>query len=297
MVFIEKKMDYLSTINKIPKMAAFRNLLLNDTIILPPKQDLSETEEIYFEIVNAIQTINKDKFENYYNKKQRSKPSKESPSPFVNDDFLIFCLIVGIEKFGLDKTWINYIISIRPRNLITITFENILNENYCSKNNLFEIIIIYLQLSNKAIISNEFLNSTFRNISNNIELFECKSDFQIICAIRSYDLIIELKESPDGSEMSLLKKFNSKFQQRIKFIALLIQIVILTSFLYACMKLLSYDPQIKELFDKFNPIFTVMGFLGLGSSSLLIPAIKKNLYEILLRILGYPKELIKHEDK
>ena len=31
-------------------------------------------------------------------------------------------------KFNIDRNWINHIISIRNRNSITITFENILNE-------------------------------------------------------------------------------------------------------------------------------------------------------------------------
>lgn len=290
-------MAYLSRINTIPKLVAFHKLLLSKTITFPPRQDLNESDEIYFGVINAIQSNDKENFENYYSKKKRSNPSKESPSPFVNDDFLVFCLIVGIEKFGLDKTWINKIVSIRNRNSITVTLENILNENYYSNNNLSEIIVIYFQLNNKALISNELLNSTFKNISNNIELFECKSDFQIICAISSYDLIIELKESPDGSEVNLLKKFNSTFLRRMKVLAWLIQIIILSLFLYAFLKLLSQEPLIREFFDKYNPVFTLLGILGISLSSLLIPVVKDGLYGILLQILGYPKKLIKHENK
>jgi hypothetical protein len=147
MVSLENRVDYSLRINQSQKLSAFNNLLLGKTILPLSKQEMNQSDEIYFELVSAIHTKDKATFEKFYNKKNKSHPSKESPSPFVNDDFLIFSLIVGILKFGLDKAWIKEIISLRNRNAITITLENILNENYYSKSNLSEIVLMYFQLS------------------------------------------------------------------------------------------------------------------------------------------------------
>ena len=176
MVSLENRSNYLLRINESAKLSAFNNLLLNKSIVIP-SEELNESDEIYFGLVDAIQTKNQTAFESFYNRKSKSNPSKESPSPFVNDDFLIFCLTVGIMKFGLDQRWIKNIISLRSRTPITITLENIVNENIYSKSNLPEIILMYFKLNNQALIANAFLTIAFKSISDNIAIFESKSDF------------------------------------------------------------------------------------------------------------------------
>jgi len=293
MVSLKNKTDYSLRIKESPKLSAFNNLLLNKAIVLPKKQDLNDSDEIYFGLVNAIHTKEKSTFENYYNKKNKSHPSKESPSPFVNDDFLIFCLIVGISKYGLDKSWIKNIVSIRSRNAITITLENILNENYYSKSNLSEIVLMYFQINNPSLITNDFLNNAFKSINENTALFESKSDFQILCSIRAYDLIIELKEAPDGSEINLLKQFNSIFLKRINLFSWFIQTTFLVALLYSAIELISFTPATKEFFDKIGSVLKLFGLVGLSQLGNLVPFIKRISYKTLLRIFGYPKELSK----
>lgn len=297
MVSLENRTDYSLRINESPKLTAFNNLLLNKVIIFQGKQELHESEEIYFGVVNALQTNEKGSFENYYNKKNTSRPSKESPSPFVNDDFLIFSLIVGIFRYGLDKSWIKNIVSIRNRNIITNTFENILNEDYYSKSNLYEIVIMYLQLNDSSLITNDLLNNTFKSINGNTALFENKSDFQIICAIRAYDLIIERKVAPDGSEINLLQKFNSAFVKRIRLLSWFLQTIILTIILYAAIELVSYNPKIKELFDRIGSALKIFGLVGFSQLGNIIPFIKRELSKTLMRIFGYPEALLKEIPK
>jgi hypothetical protein len=285
MVPLENKMSYIEKINEIPKLKAFHCLLLEKTAILP-SDNLSDADELFYDIVSSIQSNNKEAFEQIYNKKSKSNPSKDSLSPFVNDDFLIFCLIVGINKFDIDKNWIKNIISIRSRNAITITLESILNENYYSKSNFPEIVLVFFHLNNLPLIINDFLTTTFRNISENTSLFESKSDFHILCAIRAYELIIELKEAPDTE---LLKKFQDNFLKRIKIIASIIQTITIMSLLFGLIKLFSYMPSIKNLFDNVG---TILGIFGVSILSNLIPQMKKILYNVLLQTFGYPKELI-----
>lgn len=297
MVSLENRTDYSLRISESPKLTAFNSLLLNKTITVPNEQDLNESDAIYFGLINAIQMSDRAAFENFYNKKNKSNPSKESPSPFVNDDFLIFCLIIGITKFDLDKSWIKNIISIRSRSASTITFENLLNGNYYSKSNLFEVVLMFFQLNNSTLITADFLNDAFKSITTNNTLFESKSDFQILSALRAYDSIILLKESPDGSEISLLKQFNKTFLTRVKVFAWFIQTAILVIILYAFMKMISINPDMKVLFDKIGSVLKILALVGLSQLGNLLPVLKSKSYEILLRLVGYPKELISRLDK
>lgn len=68
MVPLEEKTGYLSRVTESHKLTAFNNLLLGKTIIVPESQDLNESEEYYFEIVNAIQKNKKVDFEKYFEK-------------------------------------------------------------------------------------------------------------------------------------------------------------------------------------------------------------------------------------
>jgi hypothetical protein len=297
MVSLENRADYSLRINQSEKLTAFNNLLLGKANLLFTNQEMNLSDEIYFGLVNAIQTEDKATFEKFYNKKNKSHPSKESPSPFVNDDFLIFCLIVGISKFGLDKIWIKEIVSLRNRNAITITLENILNENYYSKSNLYEIVLMYFKFNNPSLITNDFMNNTFKRILEYTSIFENKSDFQIMCAISSYDLIIVQKVALDGSEIDLLKQFNLAFLKRVKILAWIIQTFILITLISYTIVFISNYPEIKTFFDKIGSVLKIFGIVGISQLGNIFPAFKRISNEILLRILGYPAKLIKKSER
>ncbi|MDN3707245.1 hypothetical protein QW060_08865 [Myroides ceti] len=294
MVPLEERIDYLSRVNKSQKLTAFNNLLLDKLIVVPKDQDLNEPEEYYLGIVKAIQEHNSADFEKHFEKKCKSKPGKDSPAPFVNDDFLIFSFIVGVVQFNIDKNWINHIISIRNRNDITITFENILKENYASTSNLPEIVLMFLKFINQSLITNDLLNFTFRKINENTILFDDKSDFRILCAIRAYDLIIERKEATEGNEITLLKKFNQNFKKRIKILSWILQSALFFGLIFGLLKLPIYSPETIAFLDKYDFMFSVFGFLGFTIVGNQIPFVKNKSQELLMRLFGYPKQLIKN---
>lgn len=274
-------------------MTAFDDLLSNKNIVSPQADTLNESDEIYFGLVNAIHNNDKTSFEQHFNKKNKSHPTKESQTPFVNDDFLIFCLIVGIKKFNLDKSWITGIISIRSRSRITITLENILNDNYYSTSNLYEIVLMHFQLYNPALITDEFISKIYRPIVENTELFANRSDFQIICALRAYDLITETKESPNRIETSWMLEFNASFLKRVKILSLILQTSFFVAILYGAMKLISVNPTIKAFFDNLKSAYIVFTVFGLSLLGNLSPNIKRIFFELLLRAFGYSNYLIK----
>lgn len=292
MVSLIGRWQYRDRINESPKLTAFNDLLLGKDISLPDPNTLKEVDKIYFAIVQSIQANNKRQFEAYYNIKSRSNPSKDYPSPFVNDDFLIFCIILGIAKFRIDKNWIRRIISIRSQDAFTITLENIINENYYSKSNLSEVILMFFKLYDQRLITNEFLTTTYGSIVGNVSLFESKSDFHILCSMISYDLIIELKGAMEGSEVSLLKKFNGTFLRRMKVMAWIVQTILLVCLLYVGVELISEKAQVKAIFDKIGSVLKMLGLIGISQLGNVFPTVKKKLFQFMLLIFGYPKALI-----
>jgi len=295
MVPIEDKLNYLNRISENPKLSAFNNLLIGKAISLPFVSDLSETDEIYFGIISAIQSNDKSAFEKHFDKKSKSNPSKESPAPFVNDDFLIFSIILGVAKFNIDKAWIKYIVSIRSKNPITTTLDNLLAENYYSTSNLPEIVLMFLQNINQSLITNAFLNSTFKKINENTALLESKSDFQILCAIHAYNSIVLLKEAPEGSEIQLLKSFDSRFSKRMKVLSWVMQLLILAGIIYGLLKLPKYSPETVDLIDDYGFAFTILGALGFTFFGNQLGFIRRKTNEFTMRLFGYPNGLIKKE--
>lgn len=297
MVSIENKISYLNRIVDSPKLAAFDQLLSGKAIILPSGNNLSETDEIYFGIISAIQSNDKSAFEKHYGNKSKSNPSKESPAPFVNDDFLIFSIILGVAKFNIDKAWIKYIVSIRSKNPITTTLDNLLAENYYSTTNLPEIVLMFLQNINQKLITNDILNSTFKKINENTALLESKSDFQILCAIHAYNSIVLLKEAPEGSEIQLLKSFDSRFSKRMKVLSWVMQLLILAGIIYSLLKLPKYSPETVDLIDDYGFAFTILGALGFTFFGNQLGFIRRKTNELTMRLFGYPKGLIKKQIK
>lgn len=293
MVSVENRVSYIERINESLKLKAFNHFLLGKEIDSLSNNNVSETDEQFFKLLSAITSENKTTFEEIYSKKSKSNPTKESPAPFVNDDYLIFCLIIAISKFKIDKTWIKNILSIRNRNTTTITLENILNENYSSTSNQAEVVLMYLHLCNQSKINNDLLNVTYKSITENTTLLENRNDFQILCTFKAYDLIIEQKEASEGNEITSLKSFNQNFKERIKILSWILQAAILFGLIYGLFKLPIYSPEVITFIEQYNFVFTLIGVSGFTFLGNQIPFIKNKSRELLMQLFGYPKELIK----
>lgn len=291
MVSLEDKLSYLRSIKETPKLLAFHNFIIG-TEFQVEKQDPIESNQLFFDLISAIQKNDKAAFLKLFDKKSKSNPTKESPLPFVHDDFLLFVLIEGIVKFGIEKSWINKILSIRQRNSTTITFENLLNENYLSKTNTTALVLIHSQLNQKPILTDDLLNDAFKEITNNAELLQNKNDFQILCTFQAYDLIILNKTAPERSDIALLNQFNKNFLIRIKFLTWIVQADLLFVLLYILLKASVFFPEYVELIDKYGFMITFLGTLGITSIGNLIPFVKTKSRELVMLIFGYPKELI-----
>ncbi len=292
MVSIADRISYMERVNESPKLKAFHNFLIGKEF-RSASNSISDSDEQFLKILASIQSNDKTAFREIYDKKSKSNPSKDSPAPFVNDDYLIFCLIVGIAKFSIDKTWIKNIVSIRNRTTITITLDNILNENYLSTSNQVEVVLMFLHLCKQSSINNSLLNIAYKSITENNEIIESRNDFHILCAFSAYDLIIYQKEATEGNEITLLKNFNKHFKTRIKYLSWALQAIIFFGMIYVLLRLPNYSPEVISLIEKYNFVFTLLGVSGFTFLGNQIPFIKNKSQELLMRLFGYPKELLR----
>lgn len=297
MVSLENRVSYIDRIGESIKLKAFYHFLLEREITPLFKNDFDGNEELFFKLMSSIQTNNNHEFEKLYNPISKRNLTQESQAPFIHDDYFIFCLIIGIVKFNIDKTWIQYILSIRNRNSTTITFENILKENYASTSNLAEVVLIYLHILDQSKIDNDFLNTAYKSAIENTTILKSNNDFQILCAFGAFDLVIEQKEASKGNEITALKRFNREFIRRIRILSWALQAGVFFALIYGLSKLPIYSPEVVIFIERYNFIFTILGVLGLTILGNKIPFIKDKSHELLMRLFGYPKKIIKSTKK
>jgi hypothetical protein len=217
MVPLENRSTYLQTIEGNAVLLAFNKLLSNQKATYP--QDLNEIDIIYYGIIEAILTNSSSIFDIHYQSISRRAPTRDSISPFVHNDYLIFAVITGVIKFNYSKKWIEQIINIRTRNNTTITFENIIKENYYSKSNSSAVVIAFLNLINKAAVSKQLQDEAYQEITQNISAFDHGNDFISLCFLNTYDSIIISREMIDKKYQNWLLNFEAKFIRRTKVIS------------------------------------------------------------------------------
>ena len=158
-----------------------------------------------------------------------------------------------------------------------------------------EIVLCFLSLTNKSLINNDLTNRAYFKIKDDFKLFDNQNDFKILCTLNAYDIIIDLKEIPRGSRISLLEKFDKKFNKRITVIFLIIQVVFFYGIISLLISLPNYNPKVIDLIEKYNYVFTFFGALGLSLIGNQVAIYKDKIKELIKMALGYPKELIGKE--
>ena len=283
MVFIEEKHNYLSNLTDQPKQKALF-ALVSEEGIQSPRNDVSETDAIYYSSIQAIQKNSKEEFNSQYAKISKRKVSENSAAPFVHDDFLIFTLVIGVLKFDCDKDWLLGVIRNRAKGKTTTTFENLLTGNHQSKVNNQSIVLAFLFLLDKSKITNDQLNEAYNAISDTKESFN--NDFIRIIHYRAFDIIIQFKLPRDTDEVSRLLEFETRFKKRINVFSILAYNAFLIFILYGAYQTLQYLPEDKKLVvDDLNLIIGLGAIIGLSGN--FIPKLKTKFQELILKAFGY----------
>lgn len=280
MVFVEERISYLNKIQQIPKIKLFSDLLNGKQFVVVA----TNVDAAYIGFIDSLSNNNEQKFKEFYNDFSRKKPSNESL--WINDDFLIFVLILGIVRYKIDRAWIKRAISARTTQKsehlsINKTFSNILDDNFQSNDNLYEIVIVFQDFLNFAI-STEHLDSLYNRISNNIDLYSSKNDFLICLSMKAMDIIVKSKGLPDNKEIANLRDFVALFQKRVTTISKVIYILILSVIIILMFVFW------KKYAEFLNAISLIFGLLGVGLLTL-FKWIQEKINELLMSALGYSK--------
>jgi len=209
---------------------------------------------------------------------------------WLYDDFLLFVLIIGIYKFEIDKSWMLYVIGKRVSTnneikQVNTSFNNILIENYNSKDNLFELIFVFQEINNFPIMPIEEINPLYRRLVSDNTLFETRSDFLKIVRLRSIDIIILKKELPNSIEITRLKQFKIIFFNRINLVSKIVYALLVICLIYCIYMFYSKS---KSNQDIINTISAISGIIGLGLI-LFMKWISKQIRSLILLVFGYSK--------
>ena len=188
-------------------------------------------------------------------------------SPFVNDDFLLFSMLIGVKKFNLSKEWIENVLQARKCtsddcNQSLITFKNILLGNYNSLDNHFGIILVFQNIAKEDLLTSTNKVKLYAGITSKVFPSK-KSDFLNIVELNSYDLLITEQLLGGDSKYQEFKSKLENFNRRNKQISLVI---------YACLYLMwlggvyyvyyKFD-FIANFISSSESIFGFLGFSGL----------------------------------
>ena len=280
MVSVENRISYLNKIQQIPKIRLFSDLLNGRHCV----NNIADVDSTYVSFINSLSNNNEQNFKELYNDFSRKKPSSESL--WINDDFLIFILTLGIVRYKIDRTWIKEAISARTtkkaeRLSINKTFPNILDDNFQSNDNLYEIVIVFQDFLNLAI-SVEHFDDLYCRISNNVDLFSSQNDFLVCLSMRAMDIIVISKGLPGNKEIVNMRDFVTLFQRRVKTISKIVYILILSVIII--LMFVFWEKYV----EFFNAASVVFGLLGAGLLTFM-KWVQNKINEFLLSILGYDK--------
>lgn len=280
--------EYLSKINDNWKIKTFHEFVNEKNIELNSIATDNSIDDIFLSFVKSVANSNLSVFRIKYLEFSKRKPSEESPWLF--DDFLLFVIIIGIIKFKIDKSWILEVVEKRSSknaefNQINTTFLNLLNENYNSKDNLFEMIYVFQEVINFPINPIEEFNLLYERLVSDSSFLDTRNDFLKIIRLRAIDIIILKKELPNSQEVTNLKLFKNIFTKRVNFISKIINVLLVTSLI---LWIYYFQSESKSNQDFINTISTISGILGLGLL-VFMNWVSSQIKRLIFAILGYSK--------
>ena len=280
--------EYISHIEANWKTKLFNDFILEKTININGLDASVDIEDNFIRFVQAVSKKEKTDFTLIYSEFSKRRPSVDSP--WLYDNFLIFTIIVGVVKFDINKDWLNQVFELRESKnkeitQINTTFKNILNNNYSSKANLFELVFIFQELINIPISPVEEMNDLYNKIASDYSLIDIRDDFLKLIRLRAIDIIVLKKELPNTIEITALKDFRTVFLKRIDVISKILYVILVLALVTG---IYIYQSKNKSNEDLINKINAILGILGAGLL-IIIKWTSKLVEKFILMVLGYNK--------
>ena len=275
---------------------AFVQWVFGDDITVASDDLKQNTSDIVRNAVLALSNDSKQTFERIYETFARRKPNKNSP--WIYDDILVCTLTIGVAKFGIDQQPLKAVIALRKQakddecRTITGIFENVLENNLeiagrmpfirlCISNALGQDFILPNALANT--IYNEVL-SVLKDTSHNL--------FLRICALKSCDIIVTLKDLETPGRLNAIEHFAETFQRRAHRIGTFVYVGVLAIFVYFMLEFVT-DPDFKtknwsQIVGNVASVVGILSFIGVAITKRLI---ENGISRFLSYIFGYDKKL------
>lgn len=262
MVSLIERNTYFNQLRENRKFDLFFSYIFS----LPIKfddQKGNDIDSLFSEMVLSLRDLNRNRFQLVLDKISARDP--KSTTPFVNDDFLIFIVILGVKKFELDQSWLNRVLEVRGKvtkenGRIVTTYRNILNSGYNSSENLVEIVLFFEEILGEELIKKGLKKSWFKSIVSR-DFPHYKSDFLNVLDLRANYLVLEHATSLlDEGELFQLKKFEAGFLKRVDTITNISFFLLLAGVLFLIIWLV-FSPKFDSIIGKVD---ILLGILGVG---------------------------------
>ncbi len=289
MVSLEHNSSYRQKLTQKPIVNAFVEFIEGREI---SPANFSQLDKVLFNLMVACRANDKESFENQYSDLSRREPSPTAP--YAYNDFLIFVLICGTEKFGLTQDWISQVLDVRSCSddeckLTTLTLKNLLSKNYSSTNNDLPTVITFQNILEIPLLENELLNSTYSDIVQN-SFPRFNSDFLNLVILRAFDVIVLRKEILGRGEVSELKEFEKKFNLRVTSISNFLHWIIVGGIYFLIIYSYFINQPFQDLVKPHLGLFNALGGGGLVVMFFFSKRLTTFNERLIKRFWGYKKD-------
>lgn len=287
MVSLDRIAAFRENISENPKLLLFYKVISRGL----PKDwfdgaSLQGVSDDFENIAMAILNSNEEKFRTAYSNKSRSKPSKEAPQPFVHDDYLIFLLVIGCQKFSTSKDWVQSVLSIRAKENIGTTFSNLLIGDFDTIQSNPAIYLVYSSLLFPEKIDSSTLQAAYQALRNGKSVDWDDNPFLYIMEFRAMEIVLENLGLVMEGELGKLREFESRFLKRTLWAGGIISTAILFVVIYV---INSHFELSKKISEGWSPYLTFLPFL-LAPIPLISKWLRKNVARGIQLILGHPRK-------
>lgn len=264
MVFVEIKSAYFDSFQSSPGMIKIIEFIINQQNYEGAELAPGSLEYCVNSLINSILLNDESSFKQIEDTYKRKKP--ESNSPWINNNYLIFFLLIGQEKFQTDKTWLKNALEVRSDNdnegkLVLEFFGLIISKAIFQKGQVAPLQLVFIYLTEPTTLTTEKVDIALYEL-NRISKFPCFDfEFLNILYLGAFNAIIASKGVYDPGLRNRVLDFNSRIKKRISLVSTVMLYFILAIF-FLCIFLF-----VKYVFFGLNDtlrnsITTVLGLLG-----------------------------------
>lgn len=265
MVYLEQT-AFFQRLNESPLQPLFQEMHSNQ--IGNFTADLANASNLALNLLITVKANDREKAEKYFTIFSKRQPTKDSH--WIYDNYVLFCIVAAVAKFGLDSSWISSVINLSFSGAnpvdkgIRETFKNLLAGNYNAKNDFHQVSMVYQFLSKDEHYQDEHINRVFSNLWLKPFPF-FNDDFLDLISLKAIEVAVVKKALLSKQEQYNLKSFVPAFNRKANCLAnvlswLIITILIVGVF-YGLLKLNAAE----ESFPAFiKPLLFLVGVSGVG---------------------------------